>query len=599
MSHVQFQFLNIRKQKRFKNMGFKRKENTGLDTETYKGYARLICSNDGDYKFLESFDDVLQFLTQNKFRGKYNWFFNIRFDFEALIKYLDYGELVDLYNNKKLMYNQFFTIEYLPSKYFSIKDTHNNNYYFYDMHNFLEMSLQKASTEFLKDSKLSDIINSKQLNINDNYWNENRENIIKYCIQDADLTKRLADYFWNIIYTNINFNPKLPLSKGKLSEEYFLHKCKIPTINTIPFDCLNTAYNAFYGGHFEILKRGYFDHVYSLDIKSAYPSEIANLINYSNGKWYRVKEMDENAHTGFYKCSIEAMEPYFSPFKQKIGGDAGLNIYPNGRFTQYLTKKEVQFFESHFENSAIKINYGYEFEPKKIEYPFKEEIEQLYAWKEKETNPEIKYCVKIILNSLYGKFIQVSGSENQTGKLFNPIYAALITSGCRLKILNLALQSPDNIISFSTDSVISKKMLKTPDNPKLGEFSLDFSGEGVFIMSDIYNLWNTQTKKIKSKLRGFSLATTKDYDGAEIYLKDILAGMNGTEYEYFSERPYHLGECLLHIHKRKITDLNVFAKVKKKININGDDKRVWEKDFMRGKDCLTESHDSLPIIYGD
>jgi len=578
-------------------MGFKRKENTGLDTETYNGYAKLICSNDGDYKFLESFDDVIQFLTQNKFRGRYNWFFNIRFDFEALIKYLDYEELVTLYNEHSLMYNQYFTIDYLPSKYFSIKDNHNNYYYFYDMHNFLEMSLQKASEVFLKDTKLSDIVNSKLLNIDSQYWINNKENIIKYCIQDANLTKRLADYFWNIIYTNINFNPKLPLSKGKLSEEYFLHKCNIPVINSIPYDCLQTAYNTFYGGHFEILKRGYFDHAYSLDIKSAYPAEIAKLINFSKGKWYRVKEKDENCHTGFYKCTIEAMEPIFSPFKQKIGGDSGLNIYPNGRFTQYLTKQEIDFFEVHFPNSAIKINYGYEFIPKTLEYPFKTEIEHLYAWKEKEQNPEIKYCVKIILNSLYGKFIQVSGNENQTGKLFNPIYAALITSGCRLKILELALQKPDDIISFSTDSVISRKQLKTKDNPQMGDFSLDFSGEGVFIMSDVYNLWNNETKKVKSKLRGFSLASTKDYDNKEIYLKDILAGMNTTEYEYFTERPYHLGECLLHIHKRKITDLNVFAQVKKKIDINGDNKRIWEKDFARGKDCLTESHDSLPIIY--
>jgi hypothetical protein len=579
-------------------MGFRRKENTGLDTETYKGYAKLICADDGDYKFLESFDDVIQFLTQNKFRAKYNWFFNIRFDFEALIKYLDYGELVELYNNNCLQYNDYFSISYLPSKYFSIKDNHNNNYYFYDMHNFLEMSLNKASETFLKDKKMNDIIDSKQLNTNLDYWNKNKENIIKYCIKDANLTKRLADYFWGIIYTNINFNPKSPLSKGKLSEEYFLHKCNIPPINDISYDILKTAYTTFYGGHFEILKRGYTEKAYSYDIKSAYPFEIANsCIDFTKGRWSKVTKKNDNAYTGFYKCRIESLEPVFSPFKQKVGGENGLNIYPNGSFIQYLTKKEIDFFEPHFPNSAIKIDFGWEFEPKEVIYPFKEEIERLYQWKEKEQNPEIKYCVKIILNSLYGKFIQVSGNNNQTGKLFNPIYAALITAGARVKILELALQKPDDVISFSTDSVICQSPLKTPKNPKMGDFALDFEGEGVFVMSDVYNLWNNKTKKVKSKLRGFSLATTKDYDSEEIYLKDILSKMDTTKYEYFTERPYHLGECLLHVKKRKIEDMNIFASVPKHIDINGDNKRMWEKEFKKGKDCLKELHSSIPLVY--
>lgn len=596
MPHIQFDYLNIRAQKRYKNMGFTRKENMGIDTETYKGYAKLICDSEGKYKFLESFDDVLQFLTQKRFEQKFNWFFNIRFDFEALIKYLDYGELVELYNTQFLQYNEHFAISYIPSKFFSI-NFNNKNYHFYDMHNFLEMSLQKASETFLHDRKMSDIVDSSQLNLDINYWYKNEENIIKYCIKDAELTKKLADYFWNIIYERLNFNPKRPMSKGKLSEEYFLQICNIPAINGIDFKVLKTAYDSFYGGHFEILKRGYFEHVYTYDIKSAYPAEIANLIDFTKGKWKKVKTLDENAHTGFYSCRIQALEEYFSPFKQKLGNEKiGLNIYPNGRFKQYLTKEEIMFYESHFPNSTIKIDFGYEFNPKETVYPFKSEIERLYEWKNTEKDADIKYCVKIIMNSLYGKFIQVSGKMHETGKLFNPIYAAKITAGARIKILDLALQKPDCVISFSTDSVASTEKLSVVNNPKLGDFDKDFEGEGVFIMSDVYNLWNNENKKVKSKLRGFALAKTKDIEEKEVYLKDILSNLNDTLYTYYSLRPYHLGECLIHNKSRRIADLNIFGEQKKTIDINGDTKRVWDKDFASGKDCLKESHDSLPLV---
>lgn len=621
MAKIPFNLLSFKFQKRYKNSGFKKdkhiiedKLNNGLDTETYQGYCKLICDDMGNYQICENIYDILSFLTSARFRNKYNWFFNIKFDFEAIIKHLSYSQLIDLYNDKLLkiegggetsdgrIIKRDFIIKYIDKKYFSIQDYSfskggGNYYYFYDMRNFLDTSLNKAAKKFLNDVKL-DTVNTEKLNTDILYWEANKSLIIQYCIKDALLTKQLADFFWSIVYEKLNYYPKQPMSKGKLSEEYFLHYCKIPTINGIPLKVLEYAYESFYGGHFEILKRGYFPVVNSYDIKSAYPAQIADLIDYNWGKWKKVRKMDPNADSGFYKCRIESFERNFSPFKIKIGNaKSGLNIYPNGNFIQFLTKREIEFYESHFENSFIKIENGYEFNVKKTIKPFKEEIERLYAWKESEKDESIKYCVKIILNSLYGKFIQVAGYNNETGKLFNPIYAAEITASARIKILNLALQAPDKVISFSTDSVCATTELKVPDNPKIGEFQADFSGEGVFIMSDVYNLWNLKKGKVKTKLRGFSVAKTKDMDSEEIYLKDILSKMNETTYTYTTRRPYHLGECLIHRKTRKIEDLNVFDYIEKTIDINGDNKRVWSKDFMSGKRCMEENHDSLPILY--
>lgn len=580
-------------------MGFMKKENTGVDTETLNGYVKLICSDDGGFKEVESFMDCVKFLTHVRFRNKNNWFWNIQFDFESIVKYLDYGQLLTLYTEKELQYNEHFKIKYIPKKYFVIQTKNNQNYYFYDMNNFLEGSLNKCGVEMLGEGKLKYRPCAKRIGIDAEYWKQEHERIIVYCIKDAEITKRLADYFWNIVYSKLEFYPKSPMSKGKLSEEYFSHVCNIPSINQTPEKVLKYSYNSYYGGHFEILKRGYMERVYNYDIKSAYPAEIANLINYNKGKWEKVDKLNPDCHSGFYLCSISSMEPVFSPFMQKVGGSVGLNVYPNGRFKQYLTKEEILFFESRFENSAISIESGYEFTPKTEELPFKSEIERLYQWKESETNPDVKKCVKIILNSLYGKFIQVSGDLNQTGKLFNPIYAAKITAGARIKILELALQKPDSIISFSTDSVCSLEPLKVPEKAGLGDFALDFEGEGVFLMSDIYNLWNTETKKEKSKLRGFSLAQSRDIEEKKVYLKNILATLEGTKYVYYTERPSHLGECIMHRKVKSIEkDLNVFTAHKKTIDINGDTKRLWDNDFKSGKSCLKETHESLPIMIG-
>lgn len=589
MARVKFEYLNINPQRRFKNSGFTQKENTGLDTETYNGYVKLICDDSGRHKDIDELMDIIAFLTHARYRLRFNWFYNIQFDFESIIKYLDKGELTDLYINGELEYNNYI-ITYISKKFFSIKDRNKQYFYFYDLYNFLDTSLEKASRKFLGDSKIGNI-DAKRLNIEIDYWEENKDNIVKYCIYDAVLTKRLADYFWGIIYNHLSYYPKRPFSKGKISEEYFLTNCYIPQIDFIPKKVLEYSYNSYFGGRFELLKRGYFEDVYNYDIKSAYPAQIAGLIDYSKGKWNRTTKFNEDAYAGFYLCKLDILEGDYAPVVKKLND---LNIYPNGRFKQYLTKNEIAYIMAHFENSTVKIVSGYEFYPHTLNYPFKREIERLYEWKEKEEDEDIKYVIKIILNALYGKFIQVTG-DNLTGKIFNPIYASTITANTRLKLFELAEQKPDSLIAFSTDSIASTEKLKVSSKPKLGDFSLDFKGEGVYILSDVYTLWNNT--KNKNRIRGFSHAKEKDNDSDTILLKDILKDLNGTIYNYTTYRPYHLGECLIHNKKLNVKQhLNVFSQVEKTIDINGDTKRVWTKNFASGKDCLRETISSLPIM---
>lgn len=595
MPRIQFDFLNINPQRRFKNMGFTQKENTGLDTETYQGYVKLICDDAGRFREVESLGDILRFLTHGRYRNKFNWFYNIQFDFESIIKYMDTSELTDLYMNGEIEFNTY-NIKYISKKFFHIKDKNNQYYYFYDLYNFLDTSLDNASRKFLKESKNTDISGDK-LNTDLNYWSENRKQIIKYCIQDASLTKKLADYFWNIIYENLHYFPKRPFSKGKISEEYFLANCYIPQIDNIPNKVLKYSYNSYFGGRFELLKRGYFEHVYSYDIKSAYPAQIANLIDFTKGKWLKAKKkVNQDAYTGFYLCDINCLEFNYAPVIKKLND---LNIYPNGHFKQYLTKSEIDFIDLRFENTDIKIESGYEFYPQVLNYPFKQEIERLYQWKEKEKDEDIKYVIKIILNALYGKFIQVTG-DNLTGKLFNPLYASLITSNTRVKLFELAYQNPDSIIAFSTDSISAIEKLKTVKAPKLGDFAKDFEGQGVYILSDVYTLWNDDNKTSKNRIRGFSETKIKEGEGkhsSKILLKDILENLDETVYKYITYRPHHLGECLIHSQTLNIKqNLNVFSEVHKSININGDNKRVWNKNFISGKQCMKENINSVPIL---
>jgi hypothetical protein len=129
MPKTPYNLLTVQFQKRYKNkLRFGKMDklqkgylNNGLDTETYQGYVKLLCADIGTkdtpsylVKDIDGINDIIEFLTNRNFKDCYNWFYNIQFDFESMIKYLDYGELVTLYHDHELLLDNGYTIRYLP-----------------------------------------------------------------------------------------------------------------------------------------------------------------------------------------------------------------------------------------------------------------------------------------------------------------------------------------------------------------------------------------------------------------------------------------------------------------------------------------------------
>ena len=101
----------------------------GLDTETYQGYAYLICDSEGGYLWIQDIDSALEYLTQRRFRQKHNFFYNLRFDYQAILKWLPESFLFELYSTKSTQYDSYH-IKYIPKKLLSItKGKHNSSFY--------------------------------------------------------------------------------------------------------------------------------------------------------------------------------------------------------------------------------------------------------------------------------------------------------------------------------------------------------------------------------------------------------------------------------------------------------------------------------------
>ena len=64
--------------------------NVAFDTETVKGRCFLISDSEGDFRNIDDLYALLCYLNQKKYRTTVNWFYNLEYDINAILKYLDF-----------------------------------------------------------------------------------------------------------------------------------------------------------------------------------------------------------------------------------------------------------------------------------------------------------------------------------------------------------------------------------------------------------------------------------------------------------------------------------------------------------------------------
>jgi len=585
----------------------------GIDTETYKGKCKLICNSLGKYKVTESFNDCIEFLTDYSHDSKTNVFWNINYDFFAIIKFLPKEQIEIIYSLQKIDLDDY-KISWIPNKYFSIIKNH-HKYEFFDLMQFYNSSLDSAGETYLKERKIK--FDASRLN-DLKVWKNEFENIKKYCIQDCKLTANLG-LLLNKKFNEIGIDFSKPYSIASISSQWVKRNCIIPPYKREQYQ--EYAFKSYYGGRFEIFKKGFFDKVYEIDINSAYPSQIVNLLDISKGYWKYKKEIDFDFDIGFLKCKIDINSDYICPlaFKNK-----GQNLFPNFNSKEiYITLDEYNFINK-LDGCNIKFIDGWFFKAKEKIYPF-EKFKELYKLKDKIKNiDKVLYNIyKIIMNAFYGKTIELrakwekcekgfageilevmEGNEKglyekkyKIGQFFNPVYASLITSRTRLQLLEELYKNKKSCIASFTDSIF---LTSSPDeniiNNKLGGWDLKGIGELLMIQCGVYT-FKTE-KETKTRFRGFFLDENNDDKKKKDHTNFIEWFSNNLYETKLSKtllKPQSLGESLLHENTCEFLDFNNFVSSEKVLNINADKKRKWDRDAKNCGDLLCNQIDSIPL----
>lgn len=260
---------------------------------------------------------------------------------------------------------------------------------------------------------------------------------------------------------------------------YWLRKNRVQDLLVPPDEELDEVVRmAYSAGRIDIRGVGVIKPVYHKDIVSAYPSATRHLPNLTLLTWRHAKEIpiDARTYVGHVKWNIDpkaAWGPFF--WRDKSGS---ILYPPKGEGWYWMP--ELEAATERFGSGAFQVTECY-YATGEHEYPLKPLIEDAFAHRAKlkaEGNPS-HVPVKLILNSIYGKFAQQVGKA----QYHSLIYAGLITSYTRAQIM---LSLTDATVLVMTDSVWSEEPFPDASSHELGgwehasEAQLTIIGAGLY-----------------------------------------------------------------------------------------------------------------------
>lgn len=551
------------------------REFIGLDSEAYtSGEPFVFCTSTGKVITPDMIPGVF---FSRRYRNKHFLVYNLKYDSGALLYHLPSINKDVLRVNQKVEYNGV-RYDYIPHKRLRISKG-KNGVSIWDIMPFYKTSLDAAARKYLGKSKTDP--GTKEFE--PEYVKENWKTITDYCINDAVLTRDLG----NVLVKHLGKHGIIVsslYSTASISLSYFKQHSKIITswrYWQFNRELLRYAWESYKGGIFEVYRRGTV-YAYEYDISSAYPSEIAGLIDISEAAVKHSARYERRAIYGFIRCKINNPDGKIIPSGVM---KSGVRVYPAGEYYDTITKAEYDFMRT--EKIQVKIIDAFWLFENRLRYPYKKVIDKLYKMKDhyKGKDDMMYSTTKTILNSFYGKFGQATEKPDgrfHAGIAWNPIFASVVTANLRVKMCKYRRRLKKTCIAIHTDSLLlTKKAPPAMLGSGLGKLEYKTKGKALIIMSGMYDLGDKTANRgiVRQKKRTWRnyLETHPDQRVFKYVSRDVISWIDA-------------------IRQRRPDLINKFVWRYKRINLNRELKRIWLDDVNAG-DLLSRLYDSVPQIF--
>jgi DNA polymerase family B len=234
----------------------------------------------------------------------------------------------------------------------------------------------------------------------------------------------------------------------------------ITILDSVPQWFLEAARMSYFGGWFEIMLHGIIPgESYEYDINSAYPYIISALPCLLHGNWQRgngtYRKYKNNAKIEYVlvyarvSCYRKGNAAYIGTMLHRDRSD---RIFRPTRTEGWFWLHEIEAAKRAQTINQCHIKQWMRYIPCDCPPPLRD-VKDLYDLRlEVGKNTPLGKGCKLAYNSMYGKFAQSIGHP----MFANPVYASLITAGCRTMILNAIATHPGgkwNVCMVATDAV--------------------------------------------------------------------------------------------------------------------------------------------------
>lgn len=370
-----------------------------------------------------------------------------------------------------------FEIKWMKGKQFSIKKD-GKSVVIYDVISFFQKPFIGACDEYLgKDWPGRDMIIREKQRRGNFTWRE-ISNVSKYNTYELENLVMLC----NELRTRLNgagLRPKSWIGPGAIASALFTKEgVKAHMTRALPPEVEEASRYAYAGGRFEPPKYGISRNAaWEYDINSAYPKALSLVPSLAGGTWKYKKFPKRAKPFGLYRVvwsSPPTADPRL-PGPLFVRAENGTISYPMSG-ENWVWSPEVENLPAYAEKTGLTYTLleAWEFEPATSHKPFGF-VPALYERRKvlKAAGDGAHIGIKLALNSMYGKCAQQVGWNKQTNEppTWHQLeWAGFVTSWCRAKIMEAALQDLDAVIAFETDALFTSRPLNLPVSGRLGEW---------------------------------------------------------------------------------------------------------------------------------
>lgn len=574
----------------------------GVDSEAYTdGIPFLFCSSERD---VWTSEDIPDCFFEDRFNEAHFVLYNMKYDSGAILRCIldsDGFRTLARYGAVEVDDGDFadpMQIRYMPHKYMLFQRGRIRRE-FWDIAQYYHCSLDKAAQTYLGQGKIK--LETKRFARR--YVRKNWKRLVRYCIRDARLTARLADHFKSKL-NEFGVPVKTLYSPASLAFGYFNSKTQLRDVWR-PWElypqCLQFAHEAYQGGKFECTHRGAFDG-YEYDIVSAYPFEMANLLDIQNADYIHSRTRVDGAAYAYLRCRITHHRPEVPPCHGLLLD--GVRVYAHGSYHATITLNEYLYL---LENGIdVVILDGWWIVPNSAMHPYRSTIEYLFGLKDqyKGKDAALYSICKLMMNSYYGRMANLNEEHVKVdpsdagiepdrhgeytrwvaGSGWNPIYASVITANTRIAVSKLQMALGDACLAVHTDSVICTTPL--PDSylsKRLGGLSLELQGSGLILGCGMYDMADHCAYRGFEMRKGFT------------WRKLLESSPGSKRYKYKQVRAASWTQATAW---DRMDAINVFETIPKHIDLNADVKRDWPRE-VRGRHLLAGLEHSMPRHHSD